>query len=139
VVFDLPTQISLQAGPTGDLFWVGISTTAGTEGTSNYLEMADSNTNALAMVSTDGGVTWVANSFGQDSAFKVEGECQTLGLPSLNTFDFAYYPNPTTGLVNINSAKTIENVQVYNLVGQEVLTASKVANGQINVQMLPAG
>ncbi|MET3730746.1 GEVED domain-containing protein [Moheibacter stercoris] len=139
VVFDLPTQISLQAGPTGDLFWVGISTTAGTEGTSNYLEMADSNTNALAMVSTDGGVTWVANSFGQDSAFKVEGECQTLGLPSLNTYDFAYYPNPTTGLVNINSAKTIENVQVYNLVGQEVLTASKVANGQINVQMLPAG
>ncbi|MET3730744.1 GEVED domain-containing protein [Moheibacter stercoris] len=63
----------------------------------------------------------------------------TLGLPSLANNSFAYYPNPTTGLVNISSAKTIENVQVYNLVGQEVLTTSKVANGQINVQMLPAG
>ncbi|MET3730745.1 T9SS-dependent choice-of-anchor J family protein [Moheibacter stercoris] len=63
----------------------------------------------------------------------------TLGLPSMANNSFAYYPNPTTGLVNISSAKTIENVQVYNLLGQEVLTTSKVANGQINVQALTSG
>jgi hypothetical protein len=139
VVFDLPTPIIVSTGATQELFWVGLTTVAGTEGGSNFWEMADTNTNGLAMVSTDGGITWVANSFGQDSAFVVEGECATLGLEDMSNFDFAYYPNPAKDILNISSNKSIESVQVFNLAGQTVMNNGKITNGQINVSALPTG
>lgn len=40
-----------------------------------------------------------------------------------NTFaDFSYYPNPSTGLVNITSGDEIEELSVYNVAGQLLFT-----------------
>jgi hypothetical protein len=139
VVFDLPTPIIIETGAAAELFWVGLMTSAGSEGGSNFWEAADINTNGLAMVSTDGGFTWAANSFGQDSAFKVAGECATLGLSDMTSYDFAYYPNPAKDILNITSKKSVESVQVFNLAGQEVLANGKVMNGQINISALSQG
>jgi hypothetical protein len=139
VVFDLPTPIVVTTGVSEELFWVGLTTTAGSEGGSNFWEAADVNTNGLAMVSTDGGITWAANSFGQDSAFTVSGECQTLGVSDMSSYDFAYYPNPAKDILNISSNKAVQNVQVFNLAGQEVLANGKVMNSQINISTLMTG
>jgi hypothetical protein len=139
VVFDLPTPIIVETGATQELFWVGLTTTAGTEGGSNFWEAADATTNGLAMVSTDGGISWVANSFGQDSAFKVSGECQLLGLSDMSSYDFAYYPNPAKDILNISSSKPVQSVQVFNLAGQNVMSNGKIANGQINISTLMTG
>ncbi|OIQ29007.1 MAG: hypothetical protein BM564_07265 [Bacteroidetes bacterium MedPE-SWsnd-G2] len=36
---------------------------------------------------------------------------------------FSYYPNPVTNTLNINALSVIENVSIFNLLGQEVITA----------------
>src|SRR5690606_16157997 len=71
VVFELPSDVVLNGGATGAMFWVGVQTTAGSEGVTNYWEAADSVNGEIAMVSSDGGATWSPNSFGQDGAFIV--------------------------------------------------------------------
>ncbi len=38
--------------------------------------------------------------------------------------DFSVYPNPTTGILNIQSNKTIVQIEIHNLLGQLVLTNS---------------
>ena len=57
----------------------------------------------------------------------------------MDSFDFAYYPNPVKDVLNITSNKPVENVAVYNLAGQNVLANAKINNGQINVSSLPTG
>lgn len=75
LVFDLPTSTTLSGGENGTLYWVGVQTYEGTEGSTNYWETADSNTNALAHFSTNGGDTWAPNSSGEDLAFIISGTC----------------------------------------------------------------
>jgi hypothetical protein len=39
-----------------------------------------------------------------------------------NTIEgFSYYPNPTTDILNLTSVETIEDVVIYNLLGQQVI------------------
>ncbi|NNF32005.1 MAG: T9SS type A sorting domain-containing protein, partial [Flavobacteriaceae bacterium] len=40
-----------------------------------------------------------------------------------NTIEgFSYYPNPTTDILNLTSLETIEDVVIYNLLGQQVIS-----------------
>src|SRR5690606_9603784 len=48
VVFDLPTAVELEAESTETLFWFGIRTAVGSEGGSNYVEIADTPRYSLA-------------------------------------------------------------------------------------------
>ncbi|WP_430815121.1 discoidin domain-containing protein [Carboxylicivirga sp. RSCT41] len=54
--------------------------------------------------------------------------------------DFSVYPNPVVDIVNINSPKTIESVQVYNLSGNcvhsEILSTN---NASIDISLLNKG
>ncbi|MCH9661760.1 MAG: T9SS type A sorting domain-containing protein, partial [Bacteroidetes bacterium] len=65
--------------------------------------------------------------------------------PTLSTNDntiegFAFYPNPTTGVVQLRAMDTIENVEVYNLLGQRVLIEGIASNAsEINISKLNAG
>src|SRR5690606_20020941 len=75
-----------------------------------------------------------------DGVFEISGECSTLGVSDIASFDFAYYPNTVKDVLNINSNKKVENISVYNLAGQQVLTNAKVsADGQVNVSALATG
>lgn len=140
VVLDLPSAVTAEGGASESIFWVGITTTAGSEGTPNYWEMADSNTNAIAMVSTDGGASWVANSFGQDGAFAVAGVCGELGISEMDSYDFAYYPNPVKDELNITSQKVIESVSIYNLAGQQVGAQNmNLSQGKVSIRTLAPG
>jgi hypothetical protein len=47
-----------------------------------------------------------------------------------NTADIIIYPNPTTGVLNIITTATVANIEVYNVMGQNVL--SKTLNNGIN-------
>lgn len=44
-----------------------------------------------------------------------------LSNPDFDSNSFSFYPNPTNDLVNFSSRNTIENITIYNLLGQEVL------------------
>lgn len=60
----------------------------------------------------------------------VEGS--TLSIDENDPLNFSYYPNPVKDKLNLRSQQIIENVTVYNIVGQEVLT---IAPEQSNILM----
>ena len=43
-----------------------------------------------------------------------------LGVSENSIAGFSYYPNPTTGVLNLRSVDNIEQVSLYNLLGQRV-------------------
>lgn len=45
----------------------------------------------------------------------------TLKVESLEKFKFSFYPNPTKEEVNLSATQPVEQIQVYTLLGQEVL------------------
>jgi hypothetical protein len=54
-----------------------------------------------------------------DSGFVATTSCSpNLGIIQNATVDFTYFPNPTNGVVNINSKTTITSISVYNVAGQ---------------------
>ena len=80
---------------------------------------------------------WVALPSGGDL---VELPLQTLSNESFNSFDFTYYPNPVNDILSISTASTVDNIKVYNMLGQMVVeTAPKVSNPQVDMNELQSG
>ncbi|RTY85706.1 T9SS type A sorting domain-containing protein [Flavobacterium sp. RSP15] len=52
----------------------------------------------------------------------------TLGIANFETSQVRMYPNPATNYLTIEANSTIENVTVYNILGQEVLVRSPKSN-----------
>ena len=73
----------------------------------------------------------------------LDSNCITVTTLSSNDFDtanFSYYPNPTTGILNVSYSFEIAKVQVSNMLGQEVLLQNTNAKeAQIDLQFLPSG
>lgn len=61
---------------------------------------------------------------------------QNLGTSDMNAYDFSYWPNPTKGVLNIQSQKEIKTIEVMNLAGQKVMADQKLNQGQINISQL---
>ncbi len=49
-----------------------------------------------------------------------------VGLDDNTLTDFYVYPSPTTGILNIQSKTSIDQIEVYNLLGQLILSNSNV-------------
>ena len=53
---------------------------------------------------------------------------------------FAYAPNPTTGEINLTSVEMIDNVGIYNILGQQVVGQEvNATSSQLDVSALAAG
>lgn len=55
----------------------------------------------------------------------------SLDTPSVDLKSFTLYPNPVKDLLNISFAETITSVEIYNLLGQQVIVKSPNANEAI--------
>ncbi|QRM90901.1 T9SS type A sorting domain-containing protein [Lacinutrix sp. WUR7] len=65
---------------------------------------------------------------------------QTLGIEEVTRISFSYYPNPVNNTLALKAQKDIENVSVYNMLGQEVLrTAPNAVNTEVNMSALQSG
>ena len=64
-----------------------------------------------------------------------------LGNSNFEVSTFKMYPNPATNILNIEAQSSIENISVYNLLGQEVLKVTpKSTNTQsVDVSSLQSG
>ena len=61
----------------------------------------------------------------------------TSGIPGENnSFTFSFFPNPTTSTLTIQTEEVIENIFIYNLMGEAVQTETK---NTFSVAELPAG
>lgn len=63
----------------------------------------------------------------------------TAGIDDNFAAGFSYFPNPMTNVLNINANMSIEGVEAFNLLGQQVISNRSLKNGQINVSSLPVG
>lgn len=64
----------------------------------------------------------------------------TLGASDFNSNKFTMYPNPVKDILNIGYNKTISDVAIYNILGQEVLVKTvNTDQSQINVTNLSKG
>lgn len=135
VVFDLDTPITLTEGT----YWLEpIILNEG--GTTVYWDQTTlGNWGSLTAVSANNGDSWAINGDNYRSVFYIAGECEPLGINDMNSFDFAYYPNPVKDVLNLTSKKSVESVSVYNLAGQQVMKNISITKGQVNMSTLPAG
>lgn len=63
-----------------------------------------------------------------------------VGIGSAKAEKVGIYPNPSNGIVNITTEKDIQNIVIYNSLGQVVFTQDVNANEvKINVNNLPSG
>ena len=63
-----------------------------------------------------------------------------LGTADNSIAGFSYYPNPTTGVLNLESVDNIERVSIYNLLGQRVIDSRVDATtSQMDVSALSTG
>ncbi len=78
---------------------------------------------------------------GNTGAFELTVTCTPLSTPEFeNGLALTYYPNPVSNILTLKSQKDMENVSVYNMLGQEVLrTAPNVVNAEVNMSDLQAG
>ena len=56
-----------------------------------------------------------------------------LSIEQLEKFNFSYFPNPAKDWLKLSSAKSIKNITLFNLLGQQVLT--KTFNNQKEVDL----
>jgi hypothetical protein len=64
----------------------------------------------------------------------------TLSNSAFDSTDFTYYPNPVNDILSISTASTVDNIKVYNMLGQMVVeTAPKVSNPQVDMNELQSG
>jgi len=106
--------------------------------TSHFGLGSDTTINSITIYWPSGAVDIVNNPSINQSITIVEGS--TLSLQSTLTEDLILYPNPTNGLLNINTTYNLENAiyTVFDLSGKRVLN-SKLSSKTIDVSMLSTG
>ncbi len=72
--------------------------------------------------------------------FEVLVQEGTLSIAETNFDHFSIYPNPVNDLLNFKSARTIDELQVYTLLGQNVMTTTpKTSQSQMDMSGLKSG
>ena len=64
----------------------------------------------------------------------------TLGVEDEDLRGFKYYPNPVTDALNLSAQAAIAQVQLYNVLGSQVMQVNPDAlSYRLNMQALPRG
>ena len=68
-------------------------------------------------------------------SFVVEG---TLGVNDYEANDLNYFFNPTTKELNLSSTKIISGLEIYNLLGQKIISKNEINsnNHKINLSLI---
>ncbi|WP_225037187.1 T9SS-dependent choice-of-anchor J family protein [Winogradskyella sp. SM1960] len=86
-------------------------------------------------------IEFTSNPFLSLSGWEATVSCETLSVNDIvNESKFTYYPNPVANTLTLNAQNSIENVTVYNMLGQEVLkTAPNNNTNELDMSSLSNG
>lgn len=98
----------------------------------------------LREVNTNNGSTQVVGTInpGTTSQMAWGGAVNSLilGIGDTSFFGFSFAPNPTKNLLNFNSSEAIEHIEVYNILGQQLVKKTLDATqGSLDVSNLETG
>lgn len=100
---------------------------------------------AFALAISQDGSKVIIGSLANDDAGSNAGHVRVFENPTLSINSFtkntiSIYPNPTIDIVNFSSNETIENITLYNLLGQEVFSKEINSNEfTLNISNQPRG
>jgi hypothetical protein len=60
-----------------------------------------------------------------------------LNIPDVIFSHIIIYPNPSSGIITIDSAQKISDIELYNILGQQFFVT--LNNNQLNLEMFPSG
>lgn len=83
----------------------------------------------------DGFLDIVSASIADDKLAWYKGN--TLGISENETNSYLIYPNPTSGILYVESKLPILNISAYNILGQEI--RAKIENNQIDLSQMQKG
>jgi len=63
-----------------------------------------------------------------DVVFEIDA---TAGIEDLQKFNFSYAPNPSKDFVRLSAANNIENVEIFNLLGQKMMSKDLNSNSEM--------
>jgi hypothetical protein len=126
-----PSSLGLGAGTAG-FCWEGVA-----DGTADLTGQAITATNPSGCLT----FTFTSDGSGQFAGWDASISCATVGTQDYNMNElFTYYPNPVNNTLTLKGAKAIQDVAVYNMLGQEVLrTAPNMVNSDVDMSNLKAG
>lgn len=97
--------------------------------------------NGLQFNPTDG--IWAPvfdNGSGNTHGFPLDVNGSVLSLVDNSFEGFTYYPNPTTDILNITAKSNIENIAIFNVLGQRLIDVNpNNFNAKVNIANLSAG
>jgi hypothetical protein len=73
-----------------------------------------------------------------DFIYHVIRDCSRISLFEESYFDFAIYPNPAKGILNLKTSSDLAILSIFNLAGQELLQVQN-PGAHINLESLSAG
>ena len=73
------------------------------------------------------------------AGYTIEFKHGQLGLSEQDLMAVNIYPNPSSGVVNVTSDKTIDNVQVYDLSGKRIHQTSKLSTNKTELDLSAFG
>ncbi len=92
---------------------------------------------------TGGGSVGLLGAIGKYDFFVAKLGASTCGTSvstkEFNTLNVNVYPNPTTDIVNIETPETLQNYEVYNVLGQQIQKGAFNGSNQINLHGATAG
>ncbi|WP_293872033.1 T9SS type A sorting domain-containing protein [Flavobacterium sp.] len=97
----------------------------------------------LILTGQTAGATILVRAFGYNGAagtFKISAYDASLGNSSFDNTNFSLYPNPVKDVLNLSYNQEISNVEVYNLLGQKVVSNRYDSNSaQVDMSNLSTG
>jgi len=96
----------------------------------------DQNPN-LTCIQVDDATWSTTNWTNIDAIASFSTDCSTLAIEDVSIQNINVYPNPTTNLIKIRSSAIINKIELYDLIGKQVLLTKQT--NQIDVSHLPSG
>jgi len=130
--------------PAGASF-VNFFTADSESATEDELTLVDFNGNQCApqtdaIIPTTAGQAYYVFVVNTDGITDIVIDGNNLGTNDNAIQGFTYYPNPATDVLNLNAIDTIDNVAIYNILGQQVLNEDVAAtSGTLDVSNLAVG
>ncbi|MFY0481932.1 T9SS type A sorting domain-containing protein [Flavobacterium sp. PLA-1-15] len=126
------TGLAVYSGECGSIVSLGCNTDDG-----------DGNFSKLSLSGLTAGEELLVRVWGYNGAsgsFKISAYDASLSSSQFDIANFKLYPNPVKDILNLSYTQNISNVEVFNMLGQQVLTKSVDATqGQVDMSNLAAG
>jgi len=120
-------------------YWIELSVTDGGATGSVFWVVTSSSSEGNPAAQFDAG--WTIGDPLMDGVYIFEGECNaTVGIEDNSLAGFNFYPNPANQVLYLNASKNIESVELFNMLGQRVMSNQIGAtSSDLNVEGLAVG